>query len=137
MVLMHIHDDIINATGGIDQEKIDLVARMGSDWYCRTSQGMFEVAKPNKNLGMGVDQLSADIRLSTVLTGNDLGMLGNEQTLPDRDSIEVYKRMNKDLAKLHIQYAEDEKALKLALHQLAHEYLLNGKTADAWKVLLS
>lgn len=137
MMLMHIQDEVMNATGGIDQQKIDLVARMGSDWYCRSSQGMFEVPKPNRNLGMGVDSLPEDIRLSTILTGNDLGMLANEQTLPDADSIEVFKRMNKELQKLHTDHAENDKGLKQALHQLAHQYLLGGKVVDAWKILLS
>jgi len=137
MLLMHIHDEIINATGGIDQHKIDLVARMGSDWYCRSSQAMFEVPKPNRNLGMGVDQLPAEIRLSKVLTGNDLGMLANEQTLPDSDSIEVFKRMNKDVQQLHALLAKDEKELRISLHKLAHLYLEEGRVAVAWKVLLS
>jgi flavin reductase (DIM6/NTAB) family NADH-FMN oxidoreductase RutF len=137
MVLMHIHDEIMNAIGGIDQQKIDLVARMGSDWYCRSSQGMFEVAKPNKSLGMGIDQLPEQIRLSNILTGNDLGMLANEQTLPDTDSIEVFKRMNKDLQQVHSLLANDEKGLQYSLHKLAHLYLEEGKVEDAWKILLS
>jgi flavin reductase (DIM6/NTAB) family NADH-FMN oxidoreductase RutF len=134
---MHIDDEVMNATGGIDQKKIDLVARMGSDWYCRSSLGMFEVAKPNRNLGMGVDQLPEHIRLSRVLTGNNLGMLANEQTLPDSDSIEVFKRMNKEVQQVHTMFAKDQPELRLSLHKLAHLYLEEGRVSDAWKTLLS
>jgi flavin reductase (DIM6/NTAB) family NADH-FMN oxidoreductase RutF len=137
MLLMHIADDVLTATGGIDQEKIDLVARAGYDYYVRASKGLFEVPKPNRNLGMGVDRLPDSIRLSKVLTGNDLGMLANEQVLPDADSIEVFKRMNKDLQKIHTDHADDAKELEKGLHQMAHSYLENNKAVDAWKVLLS
>jgi len=137
ILLMHISDDVMTATGQIDQHKIDLVARAGSDWYVRASQGLFEVPKPNRNLGMGVDQLADEIRYSKILTGNDIGMLANEQVLPDTDSIEVFKRMNKDLQKIHANFKDDEMGLKNAIHQLAHEYLEKGKVVEGWKVLLS
>jgi flavin reductase (DIM6/NTAB) family NADH-FMN oxidoreductase RutF len=137
MLLMHVADEVLTATGGIDQEKLDLVARAGSDFYVRANKGLFEVPKPNRNLGMGVDQLPESIRLSKILTGNDLGMLANEQTLPDADSIEVFKRMNKELQKIHADNANDDASLQKALHQLAQQFLENNKAIDAWKVLLS
>lgn len=137
MLLMHVADEVITATGGIDQEKLDLVARAGSDFYVRANKGLFEVPKPNRNLGMGVDQLPESIRLSKVLTGNDLGMLANEQSLPDADSIEVFKRMNKDLQRIHADNTNDDASLQKALHQLAHQFLESNKAVDAWKVLLS
>lgn len=137
IVMMHIADDVMTATGQIDQHKIDLVARAGSDWYVRASQGLFEVQKPNRNLGMGVDQLPDEIRFSKILTGNDIGILANELAFPDADSIEVFKRMNKELQKIHADFKDDESAFKNALHKLAHQYLEKGKVVDGWKVLLS
>jgi flavin reductase (DIM6/NTAB) family NADH-FMN oxidoreductase RutF len=137
IVMMHIANDVMTATGQIDQHKIDLVARAGSDWYVRASQGLFEVQKPNRNLGMGVDQLPDEIRFSKILTGNDIGILANELTFPDADSIEVFKRMNKELQKIHADFKDDETSLKNALHKLAHQYLEKGKVVDGWKVLLS
>lgn len=137
VLLMHISDEVMTATGQIDQHKIDLVARAGSDWYVRASKGLFEVPKPNRNLGIGIDQLPEPIRLSKVLTGNDLGMLGNVETLPDAESIEVFVRMNKDLQHIWEQHAQHEPALQHALHRMAHEQLEQGKVQDAWKTLLS
>lgn len=137
MLLMHIADDVITATGGIDQEKIDVVARAGYDYYVRASKGLFEVPKPNRNLGMGVDALPESVRLSKVLTGNDLGILANEQTLPDADSIEVFKRMHKELQSIHSSYTREDAEFTKAIHQLAHQLCEANKPIDAWKVLLS
>lgn len=134
--LVHVNMDVINAIGKIDQEKIDLVARMGGDWYARAyGEALFEVPKPLTTLGMGVDALPEEIRYSSVLTGNDLGMLGNTETLPDKDSIAVYIKMNKQLQVTLEKYAGDE--LKAELHKLAHELLLKKDVQGAWKVLLS
>lgn len=134
--LVHVNTEVINAVGKIDQEKIDLVARMGGDWYARANgNAIFEVPKPLTTLGMGVDALPESIRNSNILTGNDLGMLGNTEVLPDKDSIEVYIRMHKDLQKLLSTKSENE--LEQALHQMAHQLLLNKEVESAWKVLLS
>lgn len=133
---VHVNIDVLNAVGKIDQQLIDLVARMGGDWYSRAhGDALFEVPKPLTTLGMGVDQLPESIRLSKVLTGNDLGMLGNTEVLPDADSIEVYVRMNKELQQLHQTLSGD--ALENALHQMAHNLLVKSQVEDAWKVLLS
>lgn len=137
MLRMHVADEILTATGGIDQHKLDVVARAGYDYYVRASAALFEVPKPNRNLGMGIDQLPEVIRNSKVLTGNDLGMLANEQVLPDADSIEVFRRMHKELQHIHQQYAEDSADKTIALHRLAHQFCESNKPVDAWKVLLS
>lgn len=134
--LIHINPDVMTATGKIDQEKIDLVARLGGDWYSRAhGDALFEVPKPLHTLGMGVDKLPDEIRLSKILTGNDLGMLGNTEQLPDGDSIAVFKRMNKDLQKILGNFSDEQ--LKNELHKLAHQFLIEKKIEDAWKILLS
>jgi flavin reductase (DIM6/NTAB) family NADH-FMN oxidoreductase RutF len=134
--LFHVHMDVLNALGKIDQEKIDLVARLGGDWYARAhSEALFEVPKPLTTLGMGVDQLPDNIKNSSVLTGNDLGMLGNTEVLPDNESIEVYIRMHKALKDI-LAVTDIEKRQK-TLHEMAHTFLLNKDVQSAWKVLLS
>ena len=134
--LIHINPDVMTATGKIDQEKIDLVARLGGDWYTRVNgSALFEVPKPLTTLGMGVDQLPETISNSKFLTGNDLGMLGNTEHLPDADSIEVFRRMNSELQKILTNYSDE--FLQNELHKLAHTYLEEKKIDDAWKVLLS
>ncbi len=137
IILMHIDESVLTIDGKIDQHKMDLVGRLGSDWYVRANgDALFEVPKPNKNLGMGVNSLPDAIRLSKVLTGNDLGLLANEQTMPDADSAEIYKRMNKEVMEIHTRFALDLEHLQLELHRYAHHLLLQNKVTDAWKVLL-
>lgn len=81
--MIHIDDHILNEEGTIDQHKIDLVGRMGGDYYVRANgEALFEVPKPIRQKGIGVDALPQEIRTSTILTGNDLGMLGNVEELP-------------------------------------------------------
>jgi hypothetical protein len=137
ILLMHIDESVLNLDGKIDQHKMDLVGRLGSDWYVRANgNSLFEVPKPNKNLGMGVDNLPEKIRLSTILTGNDLGMLANEQVIPDLDSVEIYKHMNKEVLEIHSRFGQDKAHLEMELHRYAKHLLLQNKAAEAWKVLL-
>jgi len=131
VVKMHFNEAILDAEGFIDQHKIDLVSRMGGNWYSRANMGMFEVPKPLSSLGIGVDQIPHEIRNSKVLTGNDLGRLGNVETLPSKEEIELFLK-------------EDENALKLVnsgdldkIHLQAHTYLENEDPASAWKILLA
>jgi flavin reductase (DIM6/NTAB) family NADH-FMN oxidoreductase RutF len=136
IVCFHIHNDVLNAVGKIDQEKIDLVARLGGDWYARAhGEALFEVPKPLTTLGIGVDKLPTHIRNSQILTGNDLGMLGNTEQLPDRDSVEVYVRMHKDLQQILQQHADYNRTN--TIHLMAHALLSKNDVQSAWKVLLS
>jgi flavin reductase (DIM6/NTAB) family NADH-FMN oxidoreductase RutF len=137
MLLMHISPDVLTADGKIDQNKIDLVGRLGSDWYVRASgKALFEVPKPAKNLGIGFDHLPEGIKNSVVLTGNNLGMLANVEQLPDMDSVLIFQKMNKDLnGILNLDLSWEEK--NQLLHKLAHQLLLEGKVNEAWKTLLS
>ena len=92
VVKMHFHESILDEHGFIDQHKIDQVARMGGNWYSRANMGMFEVPKPLSTLGIGVDEISENIKRSKVLTGNDLGKLGNVEALPSQEEIEDFLR---------------------------------------------
>jgi flavin reductase (DIM6/NTAB) family NADH-FMN oxidoreductase RutF len=133
VVCMHINDAVLNEQLQIDPHKIDLVARMGGDFYCRASgNAVFEVAKPNLNLGVGVDQLPEAIRLSKVLTGNHLGVLGNCTSVPVIDEAYSDKHLNELLSR---SYTNLEERIN-ALHTYAKELLDTNKTDQAWQVLL-
>ena len=91
VLLIHINPEILDEQGLIDQHKIDLVGRLGGDYYCRASgEALFTVEKPLQKLGIGIDQLPDKIKFSKHLSGNDLGKLGNIETLPDKDEIEHF-----------------------------------------------
>jgi flavin reductase (DIM6/NTAB) family NADH-FMN oxidoreductase RutF len=134
--LIHIQEDILDETGKIDQEKIDLVARLGGDWYCRvTAENLFKVAKPLTTLGIGINALPFEVRNSMELTGNDLGMLGNMEHLPLADDID---KMRSDAGVKEVLDATigDPGTRTRELHGLAKEFLRQGKVNDALKIVL-
>lgn len=134
VLCMHIDDNVLDEQGRIDPHKIDLVARMGADYYCRASgSAIFEVHKPNVELGVGVDALPESIRRSKILTGNNLGMLGNATTIPLVSEMYYDERLSDMLKK----YSHDEDAKKNALHEYAKELLDTGNVKGAWQVLLA
>lgn len=136
VLLAHFRRDILDAEGRVDTTKADLVARMGGNWYCRAhGDALFEVPKPLEKKGIGVDQLPERIRLSNVLTGNDLGMLANVEKLPTAEEVAAYHRHEKVRA-LVDEFDNDPTGLEEALHQLAQRYLHDGYVDIAWKILL-
>ncbi|MDQ3099742.1 MAG: flavin reductase family protein [Bacteroidota bacterium] len=136
VLLMHIDESVLEENGRIDQRKIDLVARMGGNWYCRAhGDALFEVAKPIGRMGVGVDGLPADVRNSTVLTGNDLGKLGNTEKLPDETSVNEYKLT--ELSDIFITSKNSKSELEKALHSHAHVLLEQERVEEAWMTLLA
>jgi flavin reductase (DIM6/NTAB) family NADH-FMN oxidoreductase RutF len=129
ILVMHIHDEVLDETGKINPHKIDLVARMGGDYYCRASgNAVFTVPKPNLKLGIGFDQLPDFILNSPVLTGNDLGLLANLESLPTREEINAFKSDPENASLL----ADDSMR-----HHHARKLLAEGKAAQAMKLLLA
>ena len=136
ILLMHINDDILDVNKKIDPHKIDLVARMGANYYCRASgHAVFEVTKPNLKLGIGYDNIPADIRNSEVLTGNDLGQLGNVEALPTKEDIAAFNNHD-EIKRFNDALKADPTNAKLARHLAARKLIAAGKVMDAWMVLL-
>ncbi len=126
IIKIHINENVLDANKFIDQQKIDLVARMGGNWYCRAhGDALFEIEKPITTIGIGFDNIPNEIKNSDVLTGNDLGQLGSIEALPTTDEIEQYKfSFNKNFS------SEKEK------HEYAKILLAVNKVKNAWCVLL-
>jgi len=119
VVKIHINEAVLDEKGMIDQHKIDLVSRMGGNWYCRADKNsMFEIQKPITTIGIGVDQIPAKIRNSTILTGNDLGLLGGVEAIPTDEEVTDFNVQSGDK------------------HQIAKELLAKGEVMEAWKTLL-
>ncbi|WP_317172945.1 hypothetical protein [Pedobacter fastidiosus] len=134
--LIHINEDVLDEQGKIDQKKIDLVARLGGDWYCRvTENNLFKVAKPLAKLGIGVDRLPYAVRYSKVLTGNDLGMLGNVELLPNEEEIDLVNQLAEVKEVLDATIG-DATNRERELHELAKSMLKDGKVELALKVVL-
>lgn len=136
IVMMHFDNTILDEGGKIDPFKIDQVSRLGGDWYSRAAKGLFIVPKPLTTLGIGVDQLPIAIRTSKVLTGNDLGILGNTENLPSESEINSYQQ-REDVKKLFDTLQGDVENLTMAVHIAAHKLIENGNTNEAWMILLT
>ena len=130
VVRIHVSETILDENQNIDQHKIDLVARMGGNWYSRANKGMFEVPKPLTTLGIGVDSIPKFVIESPVFDGNDLGMLGNVETLPTTEEIDIFVQEN--IPVKGVLSSDDE----LKIHHKAKEYLEKQDAVSAWKVLL-
>lgn len=137
ILLMHIDDAILNEERKmIDENKIDLVARMGADYYCRASgNALFRVAKPNLKLGIGIDSIPENIRYSHVLSGNDLGKLGNVEKLPSAEELGEFVKQD-EVKKLREALQKDKTNSDIALQLAAKRLLAENKVEDAWKLLL-
>jgi hypothetical protein len=120
----------------IDQHKIDLVSRMGGDWYCRAdNNSMFEIKKPITTCGIGFDALPQDILSSKILTGNELGHLAGIEVLPNETDVNEYKLL--ELSDLFVTLEEEPAELEAKLHQRASILLKENKLEEAWMTLLS
>ncbi|GAB1858256.1 flavin reductase family protein [Flavobacteriaceae bacterium MHTCC 0001] len=131
VVKFHIDDEFLMLDESIDQKKLDLVARAGGSFYSRAKKGFFEIPKPISTLGIGVDSFPDHVKNSMILTGNNLGMLGNVERLPSKKEASAFVE---DLA---TRYPKIKEANHREKHKLARKYLSYGDVKSAWKILLS
>ncbi|MCA6435156.1 MAG: flavin reductase family protein [Bacteroidota bacterium] len=125
IIKIHIDESVLKADKQIDTHKIDLVARMGDNWYCRASgAALFEVEKPITSIGIGYDAIPVNIKNSSILTGNNLGLLGSVEQLPTPEEIAAFK---KSIPKFNSDKEQ---------HLFAQSFLELNKVKEAWMVLL-
>lgn len=131
---MHIDDSLLDENRKLDQRKINHVARLGGDWYCVVNEhNLFQVEKPNVQLGIGIDALPASIRNSKILSGNNLGQLANVHDMPV-----VEPSFDDNHLKQIIQYYSiNPDEMEKELHSYAKKLLDESKVKEAWQVLLA
>jgi flavin reductase (DIM6/NTAB) family NADH-FMN oxidoreductase RutF len=127
---IHICDRVLNDSNEIDQEKLDLVARGGGSYYIRAREGFLEIPKPLRSKGIGVDMLPGHIQNSSILTGNDLGILGNVEEIPSLKIVAEFWAKSEQKELKNKFKTTDEKHLK------AKEFIQNKDVFKAWCVLL-
>lgn len=136
VVKAHVHNDLLSENLHVDQQKIDLVGRMGGDFYVRAhGDALFEVPKPVLKLGIGVDKIPEEIRNSRILTGNDLGRLGNVEELPNETDVNDFKLT--ELSDIFVEFEDNPGELETKLHTRAKKYISSGLITEAWMTLLS
>jgi len=134
VLCLHIDKSILDEHNKIDQTKIHHVARLGGDWYSKVDESnLFKVAKPNLQLGIGIDALPDSIRKSEILTGNNLGQLANVHEMPYVDPT-FYDDKLKNIIQYYSINPDD---LDTELHRYAKELLEQGKVNEAWQILLA
>ena len=134
VLVMHIDDTLIDANKKLDQRKIDHVARLGGDWYCVVNENnLFQVPKPNTQLGIGIDSLPLSVRNSKIFSGNNLGMLANVRTMPT-----IEPSFDDNHLKQIIQYYSiNPDDMEKELHSYAKKLLESGNLDAAWQVILA
>lgn len=131
---LHLADELLDSDKKIDQTKLELIARLGGDWYCKVSKdNLFTVPKPNVKLGIGIDALPESIRSSKLLTGNHLGMLGNVHELP----VVEPSFDDEHLKNIFQYYAVNPAEMEREVHRYAAQLLDQHKVHEAWQVLLA
>ena len=134
VLLMHFQDRYLNSEGMLVTEKINWVARMGGSWYAQIRpEALFQIPKPNSNIGIGVDQLPQSVQNSTVLTGNNLGRLGNIDRLPTQTEIAQMKQSDPVLQILSNFKKKDQRN---QLHQMAQQELVQKNDYEALTILM-
>lgn len=131
VVKLHVSKDVLNEDETINQEKLDLVARAGGSYYTRANKGFFEIPKPLSTIGIGVDAMPDVVKNSMILTGNDLGMLGNVKRFPTAEEIEAF------VNNISERYPDIKEASHRKKHKIVQNYLSFGDVESAWKLLLS
>ena len=133
---IHLDERILDASGAIAPLKLDPVARLGGNWYTKiTAESLFQIPKPLTTLGIGVDQIPEEIRFSPVLTGNNLGRLGNVEQLPSKEELAAFGQ-TMEVLELKKRFQLDPESWLDHLHRWAQEELESGDVELAWKILL-
>lgn len=137
VLLIHVNEKLMDIRGQLDPRKLDLVGRMGTDYYVRASgKALFTVEKPGEKVGIGVDALPEEVRMSNVLTGNDLGKLGSQPMLPKAPEVLEYKKTS-FFRKIAAEFDSSPEAGTVTAHQHAHELISKNEIEEALKLLLA
>lgn len=133
VVMIHINSKYLDGNGKLDTTKLDLVARMGANWYTRvTQESLFEITKPIKTKGIGVDKLPKHIFKTNILTGNNIGRLGNAEKIPTEEELSYFKN-TPEIASI-LQINDNKKRIE-RFHEITKEYLLNENVDSALKAV--
>jgi flavin reductase (DIM6/NTAB) family NADH-FMN oxidoreductase RutF len=131
---LHLFDSLLDENKKFIQSNLELIARLGGDWYCRVNKdNLFTVPKPNTKLGIGIDALPESIRLSKLLTGNHLGMLANVHEMP----VVEPSFDDEHLKNIFQYYAVNPSEMEKEVHSYAAKLLDQNKVNEAWQVLLA
>ena len=138
VLMIHIADSVLDSDGSIDPLKMNYIARMGKQNWCRVGvENMFTMPgfKMANELGMGFDLLPEGIRKSKYLSGNDLAQLAASDKIPtEKELFEM-----RDVAEVQIvvnKYGHDFDLFEKEMHLLAKQEIYQHNVWLAWKMLM-
>jgi flavin reductase (DIM6/NTAB) family NADH-FMN oxidoreductase RutF len=137
VLLIHVNDKVLDKKGMIDTRKLDLVGRMGADYYVKASgRALFTLEKPASKFAIGVDSLPENVRMSSILTGNDLGKLGSLQVAPTAPEIEKF--LSSPLFRtISTKYSGNIDKMTEEAHKLAHAMISINELKEALLLLMA
>jgi flavin reductase (DIM6/NTAB) family NADH-FMN oxidoreductase RutF len=136
VLVAHVNEAILDEEGVIDPRKLDAVARLGGNWYSRASgASLFQIPKPLRTLGLGIDLMPLEVRNSTLLSGNNLGRLGNVEAFPSEDEVAAFGQ-SEEIKEMKVRFQHDQDSMLDHLHLLAKEALDEDDVERAWLILL-
>jgi len=123
---IHLSENILDDNGNIDQTSLDLVARLGGNWYARINKdALFQLEKPNEKIGIGFDQLPQALVNADWLTKNEKAKLANLNNPPQKE--EALKLLNSAyIEKLSTKKSNEE------IRPIIKDLLNNGDSLKAW-----
>ena len=136
VLVAHVNEAILDEEGVIDPRKLDAVARLGGNWYSRASgASLFQIPKPLRTLGLGIDQMPSVVRNSTILSGNNLGRLGNVEAFPSEAEVAEFGK-SEEIKEMNVRFQYDQDSMLDHLHLLAKEALDEDDVERAWLILM-
>lgn len=95
VTMIHIDEKVLDAEGSIDPAKMDYIARLGKQYWCRVgAENIITIPgfKMANELGLGFDGLPESIRHSKYLTGNEIAQIAALHTLPTAEELSELKQ---------------------------------------------
>jgi flavin reductase (DIM6/NTAB) family NADH-FMN oxidoreductase RutF len=125
VLALHFDESLVLESGKIDITAMDLIGRMGYEYYCRASgEALFELPKPKTNDVIGFDGLPREIRESEYFTGQELARLANCVGVPEPDA---------EFA-IQIMQGAANPDYKILISK-AKEFIHEHEVESAWKIL--
>ena len=136
VLLAHFKDEILDEKKMISPQKLDAIARMGANWYCRANnESLFELPKPGSKMAIGFDKLPSSILKSDILTGNNLARLASVEKMPPITK-KTYSTIYKQMVELHENSNANKGAFITTVHNKIKVFIDANNIQQAWKLVI-
>ncbi len=136
VVYIHVSEEILDKSGRISPQKIDLIGRLGGPWYSRAQgDALFEIKSNPMNLVLGYDRIPDFALKSDELTAKELSLLAQHDTLPNETEVNDFKL--EELSAIFMEEQDDPSRLQKTLIACVKKTLSKKELKKAWMTLLA